>query len=143
MIGYQSDGYLQKGKNGFEGQIIIENINLSPIEGMFFVHDRTKKEFLWLKRKPLLEYNSKEQKYDFRPREPRWEVYLEKYYGGSIPYIGYFVFLHIKYKISGIWDKNEISKKKQRINFFIERLPISEQTIINEINKRNNGGSER
>lgn len=143
MIDYLSNGYLEKGKNGFEGQVVIENINMSPIEGMFFVHDKTKKEYLWLKRKPLLEYNIKENKYELRPREPRWEVYMEKYIGGSIPYIGCFVFLHIKYKICGIWDKNEISKKKQRLNFFIERLPSDQQTIINEINQRNNNDRKR
>lgn len=139
MIEYQSDGYLQKGKNGFEGQLKIENIDMSPIEGMFFVHEKTKKSYLWVKRKPLLEYNDKKNKYEFRPREPRWEVYLEKQIEGKIPYIGEFIFLHLKFKIIGIWDKNDLSKKKQRINFFIERMASSQQTIINENNQRNNG----
>ena len=139
MIDYQSDGYLQKSKNGFDGQIKIENIDLSPIEGMFFIHEKTKKSYLWIKRKPLLEYNDKKNKYEYRPREPRWEVYLEKQTQGNIHYIGEFIFLHLKYKIVGIWDKNDLSKKKQRINFYIERMPTNQQTIINENNERNNG----
>ena len=138
MIDYLSDGYLQKSKNGFDGQIKVDNVDLSPIEGMFFVHERTKKEYLWLKRKQLLEYNEKKCGYELRPREPRWEVYLEKQQNSSIPYKGEFCFLHFKYKIVGIWDRNEISKKKQRINFYIERLPLNEQTIINENKQRNN-----
>ena len=137
MVEYQSNGYLQKGKHGFDGQIMIENINLSPIEGMYFVQETTKKEYLWLKRKPILEYNDKKNKYELRPREPRWEAYLEKQDNNSIPYIGKFTFLHIKYKIIGIWDKNVVKGKMQRLNFFIERLPNINQSIINKNNQRN------
>ena len=45
------------------------------------------------------------------------------------------MFLRFKYSIVGVWD-NVFGKDKQRLNLFVERLPMSEQTIINSNNER-------
>lgn len=129
-----TNGYLERKVGGkYEGRIAIEGVELSPIEGVYFKEGG--KSYLWLKRKAILEYNYETQEYKPRPREPRWEAYLQKQSKEDIAYKGEFVFLHFKYSIVGIWDK--INKDKNRINFFIERLPLSQQTIINNINERN------
>lgn len=136
MTEYTNAGFLQKTKDGFEGNLNIEDIDISPIEGMFFVYEKDKKQYLWLKRKPMMEYNIDAKKYVFRAREPRWEVYMKKHGYGDVAFTGEFVFLHFKFKIDGIWDKSENGQKKKRINLFVERLPMQDQTIINNINER-------
>ena len=136
MTQYSNTGYLEKTKDGFEGEIIIDEVDISPISGTFFVYEKDLKQYLWLKRKPILEFNNKRKVYEMRAREPRWEAYLTKKLKGDVAYEGEFVFLHFKFKIVGIWDKSEWGKKKQRINFYVERLPHNQQTIINSINKR-------
>lgn len=138
MIFDNNNGYLQKGKDRFEGKIIIENIDLSPIEGMYFVHEKDKNQYLWIKRRPILEYDDEEQKYILRPREPRWEAYLKKQENDAVPYCGEFIFLHFRFTIKGVWDKTDVGKKKKRLNLFIERAPMEKQNIINTINERNN-----
>ena len=130
-------GYLQKGKDSFSGMLVIENIDLSPIQGLYFVNKSNGKQYLWLKRKPILEYDYEQGKYVQRPREPRWEAYLEKRENDAIPYLGEFVFLHFKFEIKGTWDKTEIGKKKKRLNIFVERLQMEKQNIIKNINERN------
>ena len=136
MTEYINTGYLEKGKDGFAGKINIEDVDLSPIEGMFFIYEKDKKQYLWIKRKPVMEYDVNLKKYILRVREPRWEVYMKKQEYGQIDFSGEFIFLHFKFKINAIWDNTEIGKKKKRINFFIERLPMEHQTIINNINER-------
>lgn len=136
MTRYSNTGFLEKQRDGFFGELIVDEVDLSPINGMFFVYEKDLKQYLWLKRKPILEFNDKRKVYEMRAREPRWEAYLVKKNKGDIAYEGEFIFLHFKFKIVGIWDKSEYGKKKQRINFFIERLPRDKQTIIININKR-------
>lgn len=136
MTSYTNTGYIQKGKNGFEGEITIEDIVLSPIEGKFFVYKKDKRQYLCLKRKPILEYNQEIKRYETRPREPRWETYLQRQDNDNIPYVGTFVFLHFKFKIQGTWDLTDMGKKTKKMNLFIERLPMQEQTIINTISER-------
>ena len=131
-----TNGYLERKQGGrYEGNIIVDKVDLSPIEGVYFKEDN--KQYLWLKRKPLLEYSEKEEKYLQRPREPRWEAYLEKQNNGVVAYVGYFIFLRLKYKIVGIWDI-VLGKNKQRLNFYIERCPQNEQIIINKTSARKN-----
>lgn len=137
MIGENNIGYLQKTKDGFEGQLVIENIDISPIEGMYFLYEKDNTQYLWLKRKPILEYDYEEYKYIQRPREPRWEAYLKKQENDAMPYCGEFVFLHFRFSIKGVWDKTDSGKKKKRLNLFVERLPMEKQNIINTINERN------
>ena len=125
------NGYIERKVEGrCEGIISIDNVNLSPIEGTYFEQDGDK--YLWLKRKPIMEYDFETQSYKTRHREPRWECYLKK---DIDTYRGEFAFLRFRYSIVGIWDK-VIGLDKGRMNFFVERLPMNEQTILNGINER-------
>ena len=132
------NGFIQRQKDGsVEGNITIDGVSLSPIEATFFEDDGVKR--LWLRRKPLLEYDDKNQSYKQRPREPRWEAYLTKQKDGVIAYKGTFHFLHFAYTIVGVWD-SILGREKSRLNLFVERLPINKQNIINQINTRNKNG---
>lgn len=134
-----TSGYLERKRGGrYEGELRIQGVNISPIEGVYFNEDG--KTFLWLKRKPLLEYDPDTQSYKQRPSEPRWEAYLEKQNNGIVAYKGSFAFLRFRYQMTGIWDV-VLGKDRQRLNLFVERLPRNEQTIINNINERNRNGN--
>ena len=54
--------------------------------------------------------------------------------GTHVVYVGEFYFLRWKFKIVGMWDDVD-GILKQRLNFFVDRLPREQQTIINGINK--------
>lgn len=134
MEGYVN-GFLERQRNGsYEGQLRIDGVNISPIEGMYF--ERGGEKFLWLKRRPLLEFDYETQSYRKRESEPRWEAYLKKQVDGVVAYKGTFAFLHWKYSIVGVWDRVLGTDKHQRINFYVEKLPMNEQTIIKGINER-------
>lgn len=129
------NGYIErKSGGGFDGALMIESIDISPITAVAFKEgDKT---YLWLRRKDMLVYDEKTQQYKTRKREPRWEAYLEKQMdGNTVAYKGEFHFLMFKYEIVGVWDK-VFGKEKSRMNFFVERLPMQKQDIINGINKR-------
>lgn len=130
------NGYLERKSGGkYEGEISIEGISLSPIVGVMFKQDG--KNYLWLRRKDMLVYNSEEQRYIKKKREPRWEAYLEKQMKDDVvAYKGEFPFLRFRFSIVGVWD-SVIGRDKNRINFFVERLPMERQDIIHGINKRN------
>lgn len=131
-----SDGYVQRNSDGsFGGAIKIEGVDLSPIEAVYF--KREGDTYLWLKRKPLLEYDHKTESYKERQKEPRWECYLKKQLEeGAVAFKGEFIFLRFRFNIVGVWDAVLGNDKKQRLNLYIERLPLSQQTIINNINER-------
>lgn len=131
-----SDGYVQRNSDGsFGGAIKIEGVDLSPIEAVYF--KREGDTYLWLKRKPLLEYDHKTESYKERQKEPRWECYLKKQLeDGAVAFKGEFIFLRFRFNIVGVWDAVLGNDKKQRLNLYIERLPLSQQTIINNINER-------
>jgi hypothetical protein len=98
--------------------------------------------YIWLKRKKVLDYNERLQCYKEREAQPNWECYLKKQSNGdTVSYKGEFSFMRFRFKIEGVWDSVLGMDKKHRLNLFVERLPMSEQTIINSINerKRNNG----
>lgn len=140
IYGNASDGFLQrKGKGKYDGELSIDGVNISPIMGIFF--EENNKTYLWLKRKPLLEYDFESGRYKERPREPRWEAYLEKQSNGVVAFKGVFAFLRFKYRIVAIWDK-VLGKDLQRMNFYVERLPMEQQTIINNINERKRKGTK-
>ena len=129
------NGYIErKSGGGFDGALMIESIDISPITAVAFKEgDKT---YLWLRRKDMLVYDEKTQQYKTRKREPRWEAYLEKQMdGNTVAYKGEFHFLMFKYEIVGVWDK-VFGNEKSRMNFFVERLPMEKQDIINGINKR-------
>lgn len=135
------NGFLERKHGGrYEGILNIDGVDISPIEGVYF--QEKGKQYLWLKRKPLLEYDFEAQTYNRRSREPRWETYMEKSMQQPIAYDGTCFFLRFKYRIFGIWDK-VFGMERQRLNLFVERLPMSEQTIINGINERNKNNGKQ
>ena len=123
------NGYLERKSGGrYEGEMSIEGITLSPIVGVMFVQDD--KNYLWLRRKDMLVYNPDEQRYIPRKREPRWEAYLEKQVdGNTVAYKGEFPFMRFRFSIEGVWD-SVVGRDKNRINFFVERLPIEKQDLL-------------
>lgn len=129
-----ANGYLERKPGGYyEGELHIDGVNISPIEGAYFKQDG--QTYLWVKRKPKLEYDPKKEVYVQKAREPEWEAYLEKQGWGQLAYKGTFAFLHFRYSIVGLWDV-ALGKERQRLNFMVERLPEEEQTIIRGINER-------
>ena len=131
------NGYIQRKSGGtYEGDISIEGISLAPIVGVFFKQDG--KNYLWLRRKDILEYDFEQQQYRNRKREPRWEAYLEKQMSDNsvVAYRGEFYFMRFKFSIEGVWDA-VCGMDNSRINFYIERLPMNQQDIINGITNRN------
>lgn len=135
MNGDYINGYVQRTQGGsYEGKIAIDGISLPAISAVYFTKDS--ESYLWLKRKKVLDYDFESQSYKEREAEPRWEAYLKKQLdGNTVAYKGEFMFLRFKYSIVGVWD-NVLGKDKQRLNLFVERLPMSEQTIINSNNER-------
>lgn len=128
------NGYIErKSPSEYLGGITIEGIDLSPIQAQYFKRDD--ETWLWIKRKQLLEYDSHAMKYTKREREPRFEAYLKKQNNdGTFAYVGEFLFMRFKFKIVGVFDS--LMENKKRLNLYVERLPMSEQTIINGINQR-------
>lgn len=130
------NGFLERKAGGrYEGKLSIEGIDLSPIEGVYF--QESGKQYLWIKRKPLIEYDYEFEKYKRRPREPRWETYLEKQIDeNTVAYKGECILLHMKFSVVGTWDA-VLGKEKQRLNLYVERMPMQDQTIILNIKERN------
>ena len=52
-----------------------------------------------------------------------------------VAFKGQFMFMRFKFSIVGVWD-TVIGKDKSRMNLFVDRLPMSQQTILNDINER-------
>lgn len=134
------NGYVQRTSGGtYDGKISIDGISLPAISAVYFKKDG--ENYLWLKRKKVLDYDEKSMTYREREARPQWEAYLKKQLSeDTVAYRGEFFFMHFKYSIVGVWD-SVLGMDKQRLNLFVERLPMSQQTIINNINdlKRNDG----
>lgn len=132
------NGYIQRTSGGtYDGKISIDGISLPAISAVYFKKDG--ENYLWLKRKKVLDYDEKSMTYREREARPQWEAYLKKQLSeDTVAYRGEFFFMHFKYSIVGVWD-SVLGMDKQRLNLFVERLPMSQQTIINNINdlKRN------
>ena len=130
----EGNGFIERKSGGrYQGRLHIEGIDISPIEGTYF--RRQGRTYLWLKRVPLMEYDDERKCYDTRPREPRWESYMVKQVGDGVAYKGEFVFLRFRYTIVGLWDRI-LGKDNERLNLYVERMPMKEQKIINAINER-------
>ena len=131
-----ANGYLaRRGDGRYEGEIMVEGINLSPIQGMYFKNGD--KMMLWIKRKRILEYDDINMRYIEREREPRLETYMNEvveFNERRIAFRGEFMFLRLRFSIIGIWD-NVLGNKKDRLNLYVERMPIEQQTIVNGINR--------
>lgn len=134
---YMANGYLaRKGEGRYEGEIMVEGISLSPIQGMYFKSNEGKM-MLWIKRKRILEYDDINMRYTEREREPRFETYMNEvveYNERRIAFRGEFMFLRLRFTIIGIWD-TILGNKKDRLNLYVERMPMEQQTIVNNINK--------
>lgn len=134
------NGFVERKQGGrYEGKVSVEGIDLSPIVGVYF--KRGNKSFLWIKRKKILEYDNQECKFTERERKPMFECYLEKQIDNKediVAYKGEFFFMRFRFSIVGVWDRILGHDEKQRLNLYVERLPMAEQTIINGINKRKN-----
>lgn len=129
------NGFVEHNKDGsYKGSLTIDGINLQGgITAVYFKDDG--ESYLWLRRKKVLEYDFESQSYKEREAKPQFEAYLKKHVdNGSVAYKGEFIFMRFKYSITGIWDK-VLGKDKQRLNLFVERLPLTQQTIINSINE--------
>ena len=127
------NGYIERKAEGkYEGSIKIEGIDLSPISGVFFKQES--ESYLWIRRKEMLVYNQELQRYITKTREPRFETYLKKTIGASgfVEYVGEFYFMRFKFKIKAIWDA-VFGIEKNRLNLFVERLPMEKQDIINKL----------
>lgn len=127
-----TNGYLaRKDKSYYLGELSIDRIDISPIEATFF--EREDETYLWMKRRPILEYDG--QSYKQRLRRPHWECYLKKKKDARDTFEGAFIFMRFKYTIIAQWDATYDDKFK-RMNIYVERLPMEEQTIINNIRQR-------
>lgn len=125
-------GYIERSRGGYAGEIKIDGVDVSPISGVYFKDNGT--HWLWLKRKRLLEYSFETGTYTSREPTPQFEAYLNKQKNDKeVAYRGQFVFFKFKYYIYGIWDKQ--SNNKDRLNLYVERLPMNEQDILKRINK--------
>lgn len=136
------NGYIERCAGGtYEGRITIEGILLDGgIVGMYFKQDE--RNYLWLKRKRVLEYNERKMSYDTREAKPHWECYLQKQMDdNTVAYKGEFTFMRFRFSIVGVWDRILGTDKKHRLNLFVERLPMAQQTIINGIKERNNNAT--
>lgn len=121
----------RKDSSYYVGELSIDRIDISPIEATFF--DKDGDTYLWMKRRPILEYDG--QRYKQRLRRPHWECYLKKKKDTYDTFEGTFIFLRFKYGIIAQWDATYDDKFK-RMNIYVERLPMEEQTIINNIRQR-------
>jgi hypothetical protein len=128
------NGYIERQNGGtYEGRINIDGISLPAIIGVYFKDNG--ENYLWIKRKKVLEYDFESQTYKEREAKPQFEAYLKKQIDGNVvAYKGEFAFMRFKFSITGVWDK-VLGKDKQRLNLFVERLPLAQQTIINSINQ--------
>lgn len=134
------NGFVEHNKDGsYKGSLTIDGINLQGgITAVYFKDDG--ESYLWLRRKKVLEYDFESQTYKEREAKPQFEAYLKKQLDGeTVAYKGEFIFMRFKFSITGVWDKI-LGKEKQRLNLFVERLPLAQQTIINSINESKKNG---
>lgn len=136
-------GYIERKSNGeYVGDLSIEGVDISKIDAVLFKDNGD--TYLWLKRRPALVYDTNTQTYKKRERQPRWECYLKKcLHDDSVAFEGTFTFLRFRYSIKGVWDSVMGMDKSYRLNLYVERLPNSEQTIINNINERKRNASAK
>lgn len=144
MSGYHSyiNGFVQKASNGgFQGKLSIQQIDLSPMEATFF-KGKDGNDYLWIKRKPIMDYDMRTQSYITRERKPFFEAYLKKQLKEDvIAYRGEFMFMRFRFSIIGVWDS--VLGNKNRLNLYVERLPMTQQTILNDINERKRKRKEK
>lgn len=130
------NGFIERDSFGnYSGSLTVEGINLSPIEGLYFKKDGG--VYLFIKRKPKMEYDYDKGCYNQRERKPQVHIYLKKQVNsdGVVAYKGDFMFMRFKFNIEGVWD-SILGKDKNRLNLFVERAPRNEQTLLQSIIER-------
>ena len=130
------NGHIERNANGdYTGVLTIEGINLSPIEGQYFKRDGD--TFLFIKRRPIMEYDYDKGQYVTRERRPPLTIYLRKQVDGDgvVAYKGDFMFMRFKFNIVGVWD-SIMGKESNRLNLFVERAPMSEQLLLKSVAER-------
>ena len=137
-----TNGYIERRAGGrYEGGVSVQGIDLSPVEATFFNDGGD--SYLWLKRKPVMEYDFESRSYITRQRRPSFEAYLKKQVDdGVVAYRGEFMFMRFRFSIVGVWD-SVLGSDDKRLNLYVERLPASQQTILNDINRRKRDGDKR
>ena len=88
-----------------------------------------------------MEYSFERQEYINRERRPRLDIYMKKQVDGDgvVAYKGEFMFMRFKFSITGVWDSILGKDTRQRLNLYVERLPLSQQTLLQSINDRKRG----
>ena len=130
------NGHIERDSYGnYTGMLTVEGINLSPLEGQYFKKDGD--TYLYMKRKPIMEYDYDLGKYNQRERRPQVQIYMKKQVGGDgvVAYKGDFMFMRFKFIITGVWDAI-LGKERNRLNLFVERAPRNEQTLLQSIVER-------
>lgn len=130
------NGHIERDSYGnYTGMLTVEGINLSPLEGQYFKKDGDM--YLYMKRKPIMEYDYDLGKYNQRERRPQVQIYMKKQVGGDgvVAYKGDFMFMRFKFIITGVWDAI-LGKERNRLNLFVERAPRNEQTLLQSIVER-------
>lgn len=131
------NGHIERATGGgYNGTLRVEGIDLSPVEAQFFKKDGD--TYLFIKRKPIMEFNYEEQRYITRERRPQVPIYMKKQVDsdGVVAFKGDFMFMRFKFNIVGVWDAI-LGKETNRLNLFVERAPKNEQTLLQSINERN------
>lgn len=131
------NGFVERKPGGrYEGQLSVDGVFFPSVVATYFKKDG--KNYVWIRRKDVMEYDYDSGTYRTRKAEPRWEAYMEKgVENNTVSYKGTFTFMRMRYSIEGVWDK-VMGMDRQRLNLYIERLPMNEQTILKAINERNN-----
>ena len=130
------NGYVERNSWGkYVGMLTVEGINLQHIEAQYFKKDGD--TFLFIKRKPIMEYNYEKEQYMTREPKPQVSIYMKKQIDGDgvVAYKGDFMFMRFKFYIVGVWDAI-LGKERNRLNLFVERAPLSEQTLLHKIAER-------
>lgn len=130
------NGHIERDSYGnYTGMLTVEGINLSPLEGQYFKKDG--ETYLYMKRKPIMEYDYDLGKYNQRERRPQVQIYMKKQVDGDgvVAYKGDFMFMRFKFIITGVWDAI-LGKERNRLNLFVERAPRNEQTLLQSIVER-------
>lgn len=133
------NGHIERTSYGnHEGTLTVEGINLSPIEAYYFKKDGD--VFVYIKRKPIMEYDYDKETYIKRERKPQLQIYMKKQINpdGVVAFKGEFMFMRFKFYIEGVWDAI-LGKKNNRLNLFVERAPKNKQTLLQNIAKKRQG----
>lgn len=126
-------GYIELSKGEYVGELSIDGVDISPVVGLLF-KDKGK-SWLWIKRKKILEYDFEKGEYYSRTPTPVFDVYLKRQVNnGKTSYRGEFVFFKFKYSIVCMWS----ATNNKRIDIYVDRLPESEQKIVNRLKEINN-----